>query len=280
LVLQAAAAMVGGWSVGGPDQVPDAWAVLDAESRGTFNVLWIGQDDDQPFPAPGGDPTGIVPGDDDTIRYSLTARSGVSALDIGRTLTGPGDDHLRSTLSTIVEGSTAHGGALLAPFGVRFLVAETNDLPPGVVDRLDAQLDLDRLPAAGLVIYRSAAALPPAGVLTSSGADRVATADPPSGTASMGAIAAAPLGAVTGGWAGQDMPSGVAFIATEYSDQWRLADSEAVPQRSFGWATVLAGASGAVQVTFAGQQTATITAWLLALVWAIALWVTRKPVGR
>src|SRR4030095_9651359 len=55
-----------------------------------------------------------------------------------------------------------HAGALRGPFGVRFVIAEEGDLPQGVAERLSEQLDLDRVPAGGLTIFRNAAALPTA----------------------------------------------------------------------------------------------------------------------
>src|SRR4030095_79603 len=55
-----------------------------------------------------------------------------------------------------------HAGALRGPFGVRFVIAEEGDLPQGVAERLSEQLDLDRVPAGGLTIFRNAAAMPTA----------------------------------------------------------------------------------------------------------------------
>ena len=60
LVLQALAALVGSWAIGGAGNVTPAWSVLDARSLGEYNIVWVGAPDGQPFPAPGGDPTGIV----------------------------------------------------------------------------------------------------------------------------------------------------------------------------------------------------------------------------
>ena len=165
IALQSVAAMVGGWAIGGPETVPAAWAVVDGSAKGDFRVLWIGDDDGQRFPAPGGDPEGVVDAGAATLSYGVTDRAGTSALDIGRPMVGPGIDHLRESLDEILSGTTDHGGALLASFGIRFLVADTAHLSQATSERLDAQVDLNLVPAAGLVIYRNAAALPPAAII-------------------------------------------------------------------------------------------------------------------
>ena len=44
ILLQTAAAMVGGWAVGGPDALPPAWAVVSSSAKGEFRVIWLGAD--------------------------------------------------------------------------------------------------------------------------------------------------------------------------------------------------------------------------------------------
>src|SRR4029079_13365072 len=106
------------------------------------------------FPAPGGDPEGIVDAGANSVRFNVTDRDGVTILDTGRSLTGPGTGYLRAVLATIVSGGTRHGGALLGPLGVRYVIAREGDLPPGVRTALGAQLDLDAIPTDELVIFR------------------------------------------------------------------------------------------------------------------------------
>ncbi len=123
IALQAIVAMAGGWEVGGLEKVPAAWSVVQSTVKGDYRVLWVGADDGRPFPAPGGDPQGVVEAGDATLRYALTDRGGTSALDIGRPLTGGGRDALQEAIGEVLSGTSSHAGALLAPFGVRFVVA-------------------------------------------------------------------------------------------------------------------------------------------------------------
>jgi GT2 family glycosyltransferase len=280
IVLQSAAAMVGGWAVGGPATIPAAWAVVDNAAKGQFRVLWVGGDDGTRFPAPGGDPEGVVDAGAATLAYAVTDRTGTSALDIGRPTVGPGVDVLRSSINDVLNGSTEHGGALFAPFGIRFIVAATDSIPSEAVTRLDAQIDLNLVPAAGLVIYRNAAALPPAAMLED--ADEVVPlmrAGSPGDTVRIGDVTASPLQQTEGGWQGGE-GDGVVSLATEFQGAWQLEGSDAEPERTFGWATAFSSATAPVKVRFGSQLPATIQAWLLAVVWIGALWITRKPVAR
>src|SRR5207247_344747 len=59
----------------------------------------------------------------------ITGRDGASALDTGRGFTGNGYRYLERSLAQILSGNTTHGGALLGPLGIEFVVAETG--PPG-----------------------------------------------------------------------------------------------------------------------------------------------------
>jgi GT2 family glycosyltransferase len=279
ITLQSAAAMVGGWAIGGTDEIPAAWAVVDNAAKGEFRVLWVGDDDGARFPAPGGDGEGVVDAGPATLLYSLTDRAGTTALDIGRPTVGPGVDRLREAMAEILSGTTEHGGALLAPFGIRFLVGDVDQLPPAASAHLDAQVDLNLVPAAGLVIYRNASALPPAGIVE---ADEEAlrlmrSADLAEGTR-LGKLDTSPLDQVQGGWSGGH-GSGPVFLSTEYQGAWDLEGSETPPERAFGWATAFPSAQAPVSIRYGSQWPATIQAVLLALVWLAALWITRKPVA-
>ncbi len=132
LSLQALGAIAGSKEIG-QDRLPPAWPVVSEGAKGDFRVLWIGRDDGMPFPAPGGDPSGVVEAGPASLRYGLTDREGVSALDIGRRDYGGGYETLERTLAEAVSGGTRHLGALLAPFGVRYVVAGGGDLPAPVL---------------------------------------------------------------------------------------------------------------------------------------------------
>lgn len=280
LTLQASSAMVGGWAVGGPQQVPAAWAVVEGNAKGNFRVLWVGSVNGQPFPAPGGDPEAIAPAGEDSLRFALTDREGVSALDTARPLAGAGPDALAGSLAEVLSGSSRHGGVLLAPFGVRFIVAAQGQLPVRAAQRFDEQLDLDLVPAAGLTIYRNAAQLPPAAVLATSGPQtKRILAGTPGDTAALGPVKATAMVPVEGGW---DAPAadGLVAVSTEFDGSWGIEGSSAQPQRSFGWATAFPHAKGPLAVRYGAQLPRSIETILLGLLWLAALWITRKPVAR
>jgi GT2 family glycosyltransferase len=278
--LQVIAAMIGGWAVGGLDEIPPAFAVISSGTKGNYRVLWVGRDDGRPFPPPGGDPMGLAPAGADSLGYSLTGRGGVTALDTGRPMAGTGDDAVREALNEILSGTTSHGGALLAPFGVRFLVAAQDALPAGAQARLEAQLDLDRIPASDLAIFRNAAALPPAAAFESRDLGNLVTSELPVEIARVGDAGVRPLKAAEGGWVGEAQ-GGPVVISTEFDGAWELVGSDLPPERSFGWSTSFRAADpGPVEIRYGAQLPRTIAIALMAAVWATALWITRKPVAR
>jgi hypothetical protein len=280
VVLQTVAALVGGWAVGGPEQVPAAWSVLASSARGDFRVLWVGERSNGAFPWPGGDPQGVADAGPATLRYALTGRDGALALDTGRPSAGPGPDRLEAAIGEIQSGATRHGGALLSPFGVRYVIAADGDLSAAATAALDAQVDLDLIPASGLVVYRNARALPPATQLADDAtAVEALRASESIDVAATSLRRGSPLRQVTGGWDGGE-GAGPVFVSTEFQGAWTIEGSDVDPATAFGWATSFAPAQAPIAVRYDAQLPATIQAWLLALVWAVALWITRKPVAR
>lgn len=284
LLLQSVSAMVGGWSVGGPEALPPAWAVVSSGAKGEFRVLWVGADTGARFVAPGGDPAGVSPNGSASLRFGLTGPGGVSALDTGRALTGPGVSYLERALGQILSGATSHGGALLAPLGVRFVVAERGDVPPEVAEIFDAQVDLDREGTSGLVIYRNASGMPPAAALPADGSLARIVGSSDLGTiARMPSLRASALSAVPGGWAGEAPAPGPVVVSTAFSPDWRLEAPNGVEvraHRAFGWSTAFDAPAGSVRVRFAGRWLRMLETIVLGLLWLGALWVTRKPVTR
>src|SRR5207247_2332323 len=221
--LQARAAMTAEWAIGGPDRIPAAWAFVDSSSKGSFRVLWIGADDGRSFPAPGGDPQGVIDAGDATLRYGLTPRVGALAIDTARPFTGPGSDAMREALGEILSGTSIHGGALLAPFGVRYLVASDDQLNDAARARLDAQVDLDIVPAAGLAIWVNDAALPPAAVVKATAKTaQIVAAGQPSETQRLTTVPGVPLPQVQGGWSGPTGGGNLAVGSTEFDDAWTV----------------------------------------------------------
>ena len=133
----------------------------------------------------------------------------------------------------MVSGATTHGGALLAPLGVRFVVAQEGDLPATVEAVLDAQVDLDREGASGLIIYRNAVRVPPAAVFPAADAVGAIVA-----SADLGAIEQLPslrlpaLDAVEGGWAGEAPAPGTVVVSTEFGPDWELEGSDGADRRT------------------------------------------------
>jgi GT2 family glycosyltransferase len=281
LLLQALAVMVGTWGVGRPeDRIPPAWTVVSGAAAGAFRVLWVTGDRADGLPPPAGDPQRRLEAGEATIRYALTDRGGASVLDAGRPLSGPGPEHLEVALEEILGGTTRHGGALLSPFGIRFVVAERGVLPAGARAAFDAQVDVDLVPATGFVIYGNAVAIPPAAILETDPADRaIMIADDPSTIAMWQPVPAVPLEDVSGGWNGPEL-AGAVFLSTEYDAQWRLQGASGGPDVAFGWATTFEAGGEPVTVRHEGRLPARIQLALLALLWLAALWATRKPVAR
>jgi hypothetical protein len=202
-------------------------------------------------------------------------------LDIGRPLTGPGADVLERSLEQVLTGNTSHGGALLSQFGIRYLVADGEELSGPARAVLDAQADLDLVNAAGLVIYRNAIQLPPAAVLgvTDEVAELVGS-DLLVDIQRFPRVISSPLEHTEGGFAGRTFAGGnLAFLSYEFDGAWQL-DQGSEPGKAFGWATSFSLEEGSVNVTYEGQLPRTVGTWLLGAFWAAALWFTRKPVPR
>jgi GT2 family glycosyltransferase len=284
LVLQSAAAMTATWSIR-EDGLPAAWPVVSASGGGDFRVLWVGRRSGASFPAPGGDPQAVVDEGARSLRYALTDRDGVSALDTGRADEGPGYDALGSIVGELAAGRTDHVGAMLAPLGVRYIVSASGDLPAGVVERLRRQLDLDLVPAIGLTIYRNADVLPPASVLDAdrqfTEAERSPSLEPVSSLPA--ATPSSLLDAVTGGWQGRATGGNQVLIGDQFASAWQMDAGGATegPRQAFGWAMwfPLASRSGAISIRYTSQLLHTVVIVLLGLLWLAALWVTRKPVS-
>ncbi len=276
---QALAVVIGGWAVK-RDGLPAAWPLV-AQSPGEFRILWLGGPGPGRFPAPGGDPMGVYEAGAASVRFGLTDRDGVSALDLGRPPAGPGYRFLETVIGEIVAGSTRHAGALLAPLSIRFLVAAEGDLPPAVLARLDEQLDLYRVPAGGLVIYRNARALPIASVVPGEPfAEAVAAGD-------LGALVALPrpsafpLEREGEGFRGE-AGDGTLFLSLQRDPGWTVRSGASVrpTEEALGWAMQARVEAGPVEVAHRGSSRRRVELALVGALWLVALWVTRRPAER
>ncbi len=268
------------WAVR-PNGVPPAWTVVESSGRGEFRILWIGHARGDRFPAPGGDPIGIAEAGDASVRFSITDRMGANALDTGRPSSGPGYSYLRSVVAELVGGQTGHAGSLLGPLGVRFVVAGDDDVPDAVFDRLNAQADLDRLPAGGLTIYRNSAALPGAFVASDSAwtapesADLLEIAELPA----VGHVRRLPAPETF-----QPVnidASGEAIVLDQFDSAWRARNDgeEIEPRAAFGWAMAADVEAGSLAFDYTRQWARTVEMAVLGFLWLVALWVTRRPVS-
>jgi len=282
LGLQVATAMVGGWAFGGTAKATPEWQVLRSSAEGEYRVLWIGANTARPFAPPGGDPQGVIADGTSSLRWGFTNQDGALAIDTGRALTGPGEQALQQAMDEILSGSTIHGGALLAPLGVRFVVAAQGDLPAGAARLLGEQVDLDLVSTQSLIVYRDAVALPPAGVVADPSVAKLAASSSPEATAELPEAASTPLFPVGGGWTGQGTGAGSVMLGYGFSPNWRLesASGTVAGTRAFGWATTFAAPSGAFRIRYADQWVRTSEIVLLGALWLIALWITRKPAAR
>jgi hypothetical protein len=276
---QAMGAAFADWAIG-PNREEPAWPVV-ASAPGDFRVLWIGRADGDPFPAPGGDPAGVAPAGDASVRWAITDKDGATALDMGRAEDGPGYDYTVRSLQEVASGGTRHAGALLSVLGVRFLVAGEGDLPASVHRRLDEQVDLDLVPAGGLVIYRVANPIPPAALIPSKPFARAARRSDLAVISRIPSVGPVPLPTVGAGWSVPQGASGFAYVADQFADGWvaKKGTASAPMDEVFGWAMGSPDAAGAT-ITFEDQWIRTTEMWILALLWLAALWVTRKPVSR
>jgi GT2 family glycosyltransferase len=262
------------WAVR-PGGLPPAWPVIESSSPGDFRILWLGAPNGDRFPAPGGDPIGVTESGEATVRFGLTGREGLTALDEGRARSGRGYGVLEDSLAELLGGDTQHAGALLAPFGVRFVVAGEGDLPADALERLTAQLDLDLVPAGGLTIFRNAAALPTAFVSEDAPVpDRVdpaAIEDAPDVTEQA-------LDGEDGHFLGVASAAGHVVVAEQFDSGWRVdsAGELLAPFPGYGWAIAAPVQPGAVTVRYTRQWVRTAELVLLGLLWLAALWITRK----
>ena len=274
------------WSVGGSEQIPSAYPVAGEAGGPPYRVLWLGGPGGDAFPAPGGLPDGTVQAGAASVRFAVTDRTGASALDIGRADVGPGYDQLRRSLVEVLAGDTRHGGALLATFGIRFVVAVPGDLPSAASRRLGRQVDLDQVSARGLTIIRNPKAVPLASDIIDSEWNRAARS---TRLATMQRLPVTGWTALVGDAGERFEGTGASerslvLLSEQFDPRWRLQPKgggrPVAAERAFGWATGfrVGPMPSGYAVHFGGQGSRTLSIAVLVLLWAAALWMTRRPV--
>jgi hypothetical protein len=284
LAAQAAQAAGGSWTVGGSDRVEPAYGLAQQPPL-DYRVLWLGAARGDAFPAPGGLPDGIVAAGPASVRYGVRGPDGASALDVGRAASGRGYVELERALTRLLAGDTRHGGALLAPFGIRFVLARTGDLPTPVYRRLVRQIDLDQIPTQGLVVFRDGKAAPLAGVVEGpEWRGAAVAADVLSIEMLPGPRGSRLTPTSDQAFSGTGAPEGsLVYLGQQFDARWKLTPEEGQPVRpvrAFGWAVGFpeGTSTGGFRVGFGGQASRTMEMGLLAALWAVALWLTRRPV--
>jgi GT2 family glycosyltransferase len=279
ILLQATQAGLGAWSVGGPDRVPAAYALVQAYPGPPARVLWIGRPAGGTLVAPGGGPQGTAGFGAAAVRFAVGAPGGVTGLDTGRPGGGPGYDALERAIGEVLSGDTQHGGALLAPFAVRFLVASPADLPALAMRRLEDQVDLVRVEAGGLVIFRNVRAVPLAVGIEPSWSS-AASSGSPLEVARLRAAAVTPLAGGAGRFVGTLPGPSFVLLSQQFDSRWRLTVGRGPavpPERAFGWAAGFSAPAGPASVRYTAQWVRTLEMLALAVLWGAALWITRRP---
>lgn len=284
LSLQAFLAMWGSWDVG-RRKLPPAWPLVATGEPGDFRILWIGKDRGMPFPAPGGDPTGRFESGSESFGYSVTDNNGISFLDIGRTDGGDAYRYLEQAFSELLAGDSRHAGAMLGPLGIRFVVASDGQVSENLAAAFQRQVDMDLVPAGGLVIYRNEAAIPPFTVASPDVASPLAgPAMDPGAVAALPPISVQAGGQVKGGWDGRQADGSV-WVGDAYAPGWRLISGSSVripPEKALGWAMAFRPpeGTGSFAIRYTEQWVRSAEMAALAMLWLVAMWVTRKPARR
>jgi hypothetical protein len=276
IAAQTFAGLLGNWAVG-EGRLPPAYPVVSAAGQDvSFRVLWLGPDDGRRFPPPGGDPEGVAAAAEEPVSYGVTGPAGRSVLATALPATGPPFERLEQILSAVLSGRVRHGGALLAPMGIRFVVAGESRLPGVAADALAGQVDLDLVQrAGGLSIYRNARFLPEGAAIPGQAPVDAARSRSLLAPLSFDHSTAVPLVRDEGGWRGEvpESPS-LVFVGDRFDPRWRAGGRAPFP--AFGWALGFDGAAGRVDVVFPGGIRRGLELAGLAVLWLAALWFVRR----
>ncbi|MGH2573327.1 MAG: glycosyltransferase [Actinomycetota bacterium] len=291
LLAQGLQAASGSWSVGGSGRIPAAYPVVVPTTGAQYRILWLGNAAGDAFPAPGGLPDGTAAAGAASVRFAVTGPDGASALDTGRAPAGPAYRELRRALTEILAGSSRHGGALLAPFGIRFVVADPLDLPRPTFQVLVRQFDLDLVPAEGLRIFSNPKAAPPAWVSTDPLWMRAARSRVRKPIVELNSSPGRPLRQSRNGegyTSAGTRTTALIGLSQQFDSRWKLIpdqrgssrESSRSPVPAFGWATgfQIGPHPSGFEVRFEGQGLRSLQVAVLAILWLCALWITRRPV--
>ena len=200
-------------------------------------------------------------------------------LDFGRPAAGPGYDYVRTVLREVLAGRTRHGGALLAPLAVRFVVAERDDLQGPALRRLVRQFDLNLVPAGGLIIFENSKWVPLASLVADPEWLQAAFAPTVESVAQLPTPHAEPLGLRP--LSEPAVSDSLVLLSQQFDPRWRLTFASGAkplePRRAFGWAVAFVARPSGFTISFHGQQIRTLETGLLVILWLGVLWLSRKP---
>jgi hypothetical protein len=251
--------------------------VISGAGDALYRVLWVGSPGGDSFAPPAGTPDGTVAAGAASVRFGVRSPRGASVLDFGRPAAGPGYDYVRTVLREVLAGRTRHGGALLAPLAVRFVVAERGDLQGAALRRLVRQFDLNLVPAGGLIIFENSKWVPLASLVADTDWLRAAFAPTIKSVAQLPTPHAEPLGRPLSG----AVSDSLLLLSQQFDPRWRLTfESGATPlepRKAFGWAVAFVARPPGFTISFHGQQIRTLETGLLVILWLGVLWFSRKP---
>lgn len=252
-----------------------------------FRTLWIGDAD------------AIGPAGwriRDGAKFALTDGVRATASSLFPPDLGPGERALRRLLRDASRGGVSRLGALLAPYGVRYVVVQERLAPlpygtirhvvdPGLRDALDQQFDLARVEVApGLTVFENVARLPVRSTADAQVAAALAPATAATDLAEVGLPEVEPW-AVEGGpraVRGEVGADRTALVLSTRDDRWTLRGTgeRGTPQRLFGWASRYStGDGGAVTLTYATPPVQVLLHVLQLAVLVTLPWTRRRRVS-
>ena len=251
--------------------------------RGGYNVLLIG--DARLLPVPAVEYR-------DGVSYAVIDDGPLDMRDRWAPPTSAAAATIELALDQMASSSTLRAGRLLAPLGIRFIVAPEFDnvvsttsdplpLPAGLIDSLEDQLDLTSVTGLPtLEVFENTAWIPTVSQLTGSTAEA-------SRTAGAGALVSADLGSVSPIFLGSDYTEpttddvvpGVVHLAVPFDENWKLTvDGEPVePRRAFGVTTAFdIEQSGTAVLSYSSPSSRSLLLLIQMIVWLTVLFAATR----